>query len=120
MAKNSKFGSAFAAARKAGKKEFTYGGKKYNTRTKEDGKAKKETPKPTPRPSRPTDTDTRKEAIASNRAAKSTSAGKARSDAASEKKSMKTAAAKSEAPKKAKTVREAINNTFVKKKYTLR
>jgi cell pole-organizing protein PopZ len=32
----SKFGDAFAAARKAGKKEFTFNGKKYHTRTKED------------------------------------------------------------------------------------
>ena len=30
------FGQAFASARKAGDKEFTFGGKKYNTRTKED------------------------------------------------------------------------------------
>jgi hypothetical protein len=31
-----KFGDAFAAARKAGKKEFTFDGKRYNTRTRED------------------------------------------------------------------------------------
>lgn len=31
-----KFGEAFAAARKAGKKEFTHNGKKYHTRTKEE------------------------------------------------------------------------------------
>lgn len=32
----SSFGSAFAAARKAGKKEFTWNGKKYHTKTKEE------------------------------------------------------------------------------------
>lgn len=31
-----KFGDAFAAARKAGKKEFTWKGKKYHTKTKEE------------------------------------------------------------------------------------
>jgi len=30
----SAFGKAFAAARKAGETEFTFGGKKYNTRMK--------------------------------------------------------------------------------------
>jgi len=33
----SDFKSAFAAARKAGEKEFTWNGKKYHTRTKEEG-----------------------------------------------------------------------------------
>ena len=37
------FGQAFAAARKAGKKEFTYKGKKYHTRTKEEDNVKKAT-----------------------------------------------------------------------------
>jgi len=32
----SEFGKAFAAARKAGDKEFTFNGKQYNTRLKED------------------------------------------------------------------------------------
>lgn len=32
----SAFGEAFKAARSAGKKEFTYKGKRYNTRTKDD------------------------------------------------------------------------------------
>lgn len=32
----SKFGEAFKAARAAGKKEFKFGGKKYNTKTKEE------------------------------------------------------------------------------------
>jgi hypothetical protein len=32
----SAFGEAFKAARKAGKKNFTFGGKSYNTRTKDD------------------------------------------------------------------------------------
>jgi hypothetical protein len=32
--KLSRFGAAFAAARKSGKKEFTYRGKKYNTKVK--------------------------------------------------------------------------------------
>ncbi len=32
----SKFGDAFAAARKAGKKEFTWNGKRYNTKLKEE------------------------------------------------------------------------------------
>lgn len=35
------FGDAFAAARKAGKKEFTWKGKKYHTRTKEEEDARK-------------------------------------------------------------------------------
>ena len=34
------FGQAFASARKAGDKEFTFGGKKYNTRTKEEDSPK--------------------------------------------------------------------------------
>lgn len=33
------FNSAFAAARKAGKKEFTWNGKSYNTRTKDEDNA---------------------------------------------------------------------------------
>lgn len=32
----SSFGKAFAAARKAGKKNFTFGGKSYHTKTKEE------------------------------------------------------------------------------------
>jgi hypothetical protein len=32
----SEFGKAFAAARKSGEKEFTFGGKQYNTRLKEE------------------------------------------------------------------------------------
>lgn len=32
------FDSAFAAARKAGKKEFSFGGKKFNTKLREDSK----------------------------------------------------------------------------------
>lgn len=32
----SKFGNAFAAARKAGKKSFKFNGKSYNTKTKEE------------------------------------------------------------------------------------
>ena len=35
-AKQSDFGSAFATARKAGEKEFTYKGKKYHTKIKEE------------------------------------------------------------------------------------
>lgn len=35
------FNEAFAAARKAGKKEFDFAGKKYHTRTKEEDAAKK-------------------------------------------------------------------------------
>lgn len=42
----SAFGKAFRAARKAGKKEFSFGGKKYNTKMKGEG----DVPKPTPRP----------------------------------------------------------------------
>ena len=40
----SEFGKAFAAARKRGEKEFSFGGKKYHTRTKEE-ESKKDTPK---------------------------------------------------------------------------
>jgi len=36
-----KFGKAFAAARKAGKKEFTFGGERYHTRTREEDTPKK-------------------------------------------------------------------------------
>jgi hypothetical protein len=39
--KVSSFGKAFAEARKAGKKEFEYKGKKYHTRTKEEEAARK-------------------------------------------------------------------------------
>lgn len=36
MAATSSFGKAFAAARKAGKKTFTWNGKKYTTKTREE------------------------------------------------------------------------------------
>lgn len=36
MAKNTAFGKAFASARKAGKKNFSFGGKSYTTKTKEE------------------------------------------------------------------------------------
>ncbi len=50
--KKSEFGSAFADARKAGKSEFDYKGKKYNTKVKGDGKkSAKATPKSAPVPS---------------------------------------------------------------------
>jgi len=44
------FGNAFASARKAGKKQFTWNGKKYHTRTKEEESVhkKKKTVKVTP------------------------------------------------------------------------
>ena len=54
----SKFGDAFAAARKAGKKEFTWKGKQYNTEMKEtvrpkargmQAKAKSTGPMPRPK-----------------------------------------------------------------------
>lgn len=44
----SKFGKAFAEARKSGKKEFSFGGKSYNTKLKEDGP--KKVPTPTAKP----------------------------------------------------------------------
>lgn len=47
----SKFGDAFAAARKAGKAEFTFNGKKYHTKTKEE-MADKGPTKPKSRPDR--------------------------------------------------------------------
>lgn len=37
----SNFDSAFSAARKAGKKEFSFGGKKFNTKLREDAKPAK-------------------------------------------------------------------------------
>lgn len=43
----SKFGKAFAAARKAGKKEFSFGGKSYNTKLRDS-----KTPTPSKRPDR--------------------------------------------------------------------
>ena len=46
----SKFGKAFAAARKAGKKEFSFGGKKYNTKLKGEGGSSAKVPTPTKRP----------------------------------------------------------------------
>lgn len=59
----SSFSKAFAAARKAGKKEFTWNGKRYNTKLKSETNRKspptptprpkpKKTPTPTPRPDR--------------------------------------------------------------------
>lgn len=46
-----KFEAAFASARKGGKKEFSFGGKKYNTKIKgEGGKAKSKLPKKGPVP----------------------------------------------------------------------
>jgi hypothetical protein len=48
----SKFGAAFKAARKAGKKEFSFGGKSYNTKVKgEDDSSPKKVPTPTAKPS---------------------------------------------------------------------
>lgn len=47
----SKFGAAFKAARKAGKKEFSFGGKSYNTKLKGEGASKK-VPTPSKRPDR--------------------------------------------------------------------
>jgi hypothetical protein len=49
------FNSAFAAARKAGKKEFSWGGKSFNTKLKAEGTSKKVSlpktaPVPTPKP----------------------------------------------------------------------
>lgn len=41
-----KFNEAFASARKSGKKEFTWNGKKYNTKVKGE-----DAPTPSPRPS---------------------------------------------------------------------
>lgn len=53
----SKFGDAFSGARKAGKKTFTFGGKSYNTKTKEESAPTprqrpkdKVAPKPRPKP----------------------------------------------------------------------
>jgi len=49
----SAFEKAFAAARKAGKKQFSFGGKQYHTRTKEEEAGKSSGPmKPKPRPNR--------------------------------------------------------------------
>lgn len=45
----SKFGEAFKAARKAGKKNFSFGGKSYNTKTKDEGGGSKKAPKPVKR-----------------------------------------------------------------------
>lgn len=44
------FKSAFAAARKAGKKEFTWNGKKYHTRTKDEEMKTTGGTRPKPRP----------------------------------------------------------------------
>lgn len=53
------FGKAFAAARKAGKKEFTYQGKKYNTKVAAE--TPKKAPTPTARPSGFTSADKEKD-----------------------------------------------------------
>lgn len=45
------FGKAFAAARKAGKKVFTYNGKKYNTKLAADTPKKGPIPSPNPKKS---------------------------------------------------------------------
>lgn len=50
MAKLSKFGAAFKAARAAGKKEFEFGGKKYNTKVKGEGGGASKAPKKVPTP----------------------------------------------------------------------
>lgn len=47
MAKDSKFGAAFKSARASGKKEFSFNGKKYNTKTSDDTK---KTPVPADKP----------------------------------------------------------------------
>lgn len=44
------FKEAFASARKAGKKEFTWNGKRYHTRLKEETKKSSSAPKTSPRP----------------------------------------------------------------------
>ena len=46
----SKFGAAFKAARKSGKKEFSFGGKSYNTKVKGEGDEPKKVPTPTAKP----------------------------------------------------------------------
>jgi len=48
-----KFGAAFAAARKAGKKTFDWNGKKYTTKTKDDSKAPSTSSRPAKRPAKP-------------------------------------------------------------------
>ena len=47
----SKFGAAFAAARKAGKATFTFGGKAYTTKLREE--VNSSTPTPPPKPKAP-------------------------------------------------------------------
>jgi hypothetical protein len=46
----SSFGNAFSAARKAGKKTFSWNGKSYTTKLASSSKAPKSVPTPTPRP----------------------------------------------------------------------
>ena len=50
MAKLSKFGAAFKAARDAGKATFTFGGKAYTTKLKGGDPNSPTTPVPTPAP----------------------------------------------------------------------
>ena len=50
MTKLSKFGAAFKAARASGKKEFEFGGKKYNTKVKGEGESPKKVPTPSAAP----------------------------------------------------------------------
>lgn len=74
MAKLSKFGAAFKAARASGKKEFEFGGKKYNTKVKGEGSSKKvPTPSAAPRATSGASRSTEGKVSATSGASRSTS-----------------------------------------------
>ncbi len=56
----SKFGAAFKAAKKAGKKVFSFGGKSYNTKEEKTVKTPSSAPTPTSRPSKAAKTGTKR------------------------------------------------------------
>jgi hypothetical protein len=58
-----KFKEAFRTARAAGKKEFTWNSKKYNTKLKTDTPSKVPTPSPAPRSTKKTESKTPKAGV---------------------------------------------------------
>ncbi|MGD9682595.1 MAG: hypothetical protein AB7L70_19145 [Pyrinomonadaceae bacterium] len=79
------FKSAFAAARKAGKKTFTYNGKSYNTKLASDTPSKAPTPTANPKKAA---AESRRSPVAKRAAARTASSGSASmaTHAASERK----------------------------------
>lgn len=95
----SKFGKAFAAARKAGKKEFSFGGKSYNTKLRE-GK----TPVPSKKP-----------AQAQGKASTSMGKGTSAASAKSSVRASMPARERADYPKPAKSVGVAKKGSAISK-----